>query len=201
MRDDPASPNVFYTKGGICPVGSSQLSCRAIIPGTFPDSIGGATLLAAPDSPDTYVKLGFRTDTEGSIAYSPSDPADYFGYYALRVKPPTANRCQHSGYLYHQRSGLCVTAVSQGASPPRKWDGALLQLQPCDCTGPYPPEAQVFCGIDSPYSTDLLCSHVFVAFEDISVANSFAYGFASGEPTSLLFEQGDIISYNSCGPR
>lgn len=198
MRDVPASPNIFYNKGGICPQGSSQLSCRAIIPGTFPDSIGGGTLLAAPDSPDGYVKLGFRTDTEGSLGYSPSDPADYFGHYATNFKPTTDILCDHYGYLYHQRSGLCVTAVAQGASSPNKWNGALMQLQPCDCTGPNPPEAQLFCGFKFPYQDDLLCSRVFVLFQDISVAMGYLYGFASGEPSSLALHSGNYLSYTSC---
>jgi hypothetical protein len=59
--------------------------------------------------------------------------------------PDTDNPyCPNIGYLYHERSGYCVTGVE--ATTPLKYANQDVQLQPCGSSTSPPPEAQAFCG-------------------------------------------------------
>lgn len=113
--------------------------------GTFPASIGAATLIAPPIGPENNVQFGFNTDTVGSFGYTGLPTGDDIGFYTTNT-PASVEYCDVVGYLYHKRSGLCVTAIAPVTPTTAKYTAANVQLQPCDITGPEPPDAQKFCG-------------------------------------------------------
>lgn len=96
--------------------------------------------------------FGFNTDTAGSIGYSGLATGgvatgDYIAFYGTY---PTDDFGFTDGFLYHQRSGLCVTAVAPDppTDPDNKYTGASVELQPCGPVDQATPEAQLFTGIN-----------------------------------------------------
>lgn len=85
------------------------------------------------------------TDTVGSLGHTDLPQGDDIGFYTTNT-PASVDYCSVVGYLYHKRSGLCVTAIAPVTPTTAKYTAANVQLQPCDITGPNPPEAQAFCG-------------------------------------------------------
>lgn len=194
MLHVPASANTtFYNKGGICPQGSSQSSCRAVIPGTFPDSIGGATLTAPPITPEFFVGFGFGTDTVGSVGYSDPSQGDYIAFYDTNAPAGVPSfYCSTVGYLYHQRSGLCLAATAPSLFPSARYSRGSIQLQPCDCANSMPPEAQTFCARKDRYSVR---TFMYVYFKGDVAALGIPYSLTLSAPTVLGFYGSPLAFY------
>ncbi|KAK2595714.1 hypothetical protein N8I77_013739 [Diaporthe amygdali] len=199
----PSSGNTFYNKGGVClqtpsglPISSSTSSTSkpSSIPVnsiTFPALIGTATLIAVPAEPESNVNFGFEADSIGSIGYTNLTTGDYIGFYSTSV-PAGVQFCDTVGYLYHGRSGLCVTAIVPASPISVKYTGAAVQLQPCDVTGPTPPESQAFCGVQD--QTFGGCN-MFVQFKG-DIITDVPYGSSDADgPESLSFPDGYSWAY------
>lgn len=121
------------------------------------------------------MKFGYKSDTAGSLGYSGQPTGDNFAFYA--TGPSDQSGCGQRGYLYHVRSGLCVTAVAPFLPVYPKYNGAVLQLYPCGSFSSAPQEAQSFCGSEFFLNTG---SIVAIAFKgDIPDAGMY-YGSNTG---------------------
>lgn len=209
MRDVPQSQIVFYNRGGVCPGASfttspttsstssksntssksstsrtSGTSSTSSTPSTWPASIGDGKLICVPTSPERK-GLGFKTDTVGSIGYTGSSPADYVGFYTRGALGNQNSYCKVAGILYHQQSGLCVTAIATASAPAySKYLGATVQLQPCDLSSPLF-GAQAFCGVRGASSFNIL----FLGDNYLGTL----YGFNRGIDTPVILGLGGAV--------
>lgn len=144
------------------------------------------------------MKFGFKTDTVGSVGYSGQPTGDPIAFYVTGSSP--GGSCPLLGYLYHQRSGLCVTVTSPTSPAFPRYVGANVQLQPCGSFRSAPPEAQFFCGVEYEYMGSL----IDVAFKgDSSAGDGDSYygsastgGSSANIPVSLRsMSTGGIRSY------
>jgi hypothetical protein len=178
-----------------------QPSCTtlSITPdGSVPMTIGLATLASPPNWPFSYasnnatfdVTFGQQT-TPGSLGYAelnPSTPAtDSILYYQLNSTSTlsTTSICQTWGYLYHQPSGLCLTALQNTVNPTGSWlyESANLALEPCiicDVAPGLPESDQLFCAVQ----------------EDGTLGKWFCMGFmgddVQGLGYGLLYQEGVV---------
>ncbi|KAG6353726.1 hypothetical protein INS49_005435 [Diaporthe citri] len=91
------------------------------------------------------MKFGFKTDVVGSVGYSGQPAGDSFAFY------PTGGigqgGCGYLGYLYHQRTGLCVAVAFPTSLSSPRYTNAPVTLQRCGSFSSAPPETQSFCGL------------------------------------------------------
>lgn len=150
----------------LTPTPASSSSCAIFTDtsdGGLPITLGLSTLASPPNWPFSYIVndttfvLTFGTQrSAGSLAYAEMDPSvapgDSILYYQLNPTSTTQTSvCETWGYLYHQQSGLCLTAMPN-ITPGflGKYEGGHVALEPCMiCNhGHGLPEAdQLFCAV------------------------------------------------------
>jgi hypothetical protein len=175
-------------------------SCTTFIDtsdGGLPMTLGLATLASPPNWPFSYanhnstfdVTFGAST-TPGSLAYAELNPSitptDSILYYQLNTTVPnTTSICQTWGYLYHQQSGLCLTAIVNNTSSTSAaiFQGSYVALEPCmicDTKSGFPEIAQLFCAVQ----------------EDGTLGKWFCIGFmgddVQGLGYGLLYQEGVV---------
>ncbi|PBP15874.1 chitin recognition protein [Diplocarpon rosae] len=116
--------------------------------GEMPPSIGNTSLTSIP-APAVFTYLGnqysfgFTGTSPDDKAYAVNNPeapaTDLLAYYEVPLDMmPSVFSCTSFGYLYHQDSGLCVTANATSTTGPR-FQGSELLLEPCGlCSGGKP---------------------------------------------------------------
>ncbi|PBP22529.1 chitin recognition protein [Diplocarpon rosae] len=116
--------------------------------GETPPSIGNTSLTSIP-APAVFTYLGnqysfgFTGTNQDDKAYAVNNPetsaTDQLAYYEVPLDMmPSVFSCTSFGYLYHQDSGLCVTANATSTTGPR-FQGSELLLEPCGlCSGGKP---------------------------------------------------------------
>ncbi|KAE9380657.1 hypothetical protein N431DRAFT_540242 [Stipitochalara longipes BDJ] len=165
--------------------------------GGLPITLGLATLASPPNWPFSYANHNSTFDvtfgpstTPGSLAYAQLNPSiiptDSILYYQLNsTVPNTTSICQTWGYLYHQQSGLCLTALVNGASSTSAavFQGSYIALEPCkicDSKSGFPESDQLFCAVQ----------------EDGTLGKWFCIGFMGDDVQGLgygiLYQEGVV---------
>lgn len=154
--------------------------------------IGAGTLLDLEPKTEDNIGFGFKGDAAGSLGYTQLSPGDDLGFYSTG-SVTGVDYCNLVGYLYHKRTGLCVTAVGPNSPTPPRYTGTSMALQACDVSGAEPPESQKFCGIDytANPTADYQCG-IFLLFQGETTAG-VPYGVSYGSsdlPATFTFPGG-----------
>ncbi|KAI6709213.1 chitin recognition protein [Diplocarpon mali] len=142
-------PSTFSSTLVSLPSATIPASCGSTYDiGETPPSIGNTSLNSIP-APAVFTyfgnqySFGFTGTNQNDRAYAENNPetpaTDNLAYYEvpLDIMPPVFS-CTSFGYLYHQDSGLCVTANATSNTGPRFQESELL-LEPCGlCSGGKP---------------------------------------------------------------